>query len=127
MYSKKENFLKTIEKVQQSDGCYRPTKYAVTRWFNILNDVLFSNSLDKFKTITIKQMKRAWGECRGNDDQSCDLILHNRFNTKSEFIEVLGHEMVHHYQWLFEEDMDHGDTFFAWKKLFNKNNLELSK
>lgn len=127
MYSKKQYFLKKLEKVQLSKDCYRPTKHSITRWFNILNDVVFSNALDKFKTITIKQMKKAWGECHGNEDETCDLIIHNRFNSKQQFIEVLGHEMIHQYQWLYENDMDHGESFFAWKKIFNNCNLELSR
>tara|TARA_Y100000590_G_C15377676_1_gene885088 strand:- start:424 stop:807 length:384 start_codon:yes stop_codon:yes gene_type:complete len=127
MPSNREYFLKSFARVQETEGSYRPTKYAVTRWFNILNECLFRSYLPPFRDIRIKRMARAWGECEGHDDGSSSVSLNSWFPKKSEFIETLGHEMVHHYQWVKGFQMNHQDSFHAWRPKFKRFNMNLTR
>ena len=57
-------------------------------------------------------------------------IRENTFNTvrgyrsKKMFVEVLAHEMVHHYQALHNEPVGHGPSFYRWRDKLNKKGLQ---
>ena len=99
----------------------------MTRWFNILNECLFRNYLPPFRDIRIKRMVQAWGECEGHDDGSSSVSFNSWFPKKSEFVETLGHEMVHHYQWVKGFQMKHQDSFYAWRPKFKRFNMNLTR
>lgn len=108
---------------------YKPTKLKVTRWFNMLNREVFWNELPPFRKIVVKKLEGCWGECSGEYDRKdnpyCNLYLNNKFPNRTDFIQTLAHECVHHYQHVFLEDMSHGNSFFEWKKRFNQFELNL--
>jgi len=62
----------------------------------------------------------------------CGLLsITDNFPSKKIFIEVLAHEMVHLYQFLYAtppfsyRSVSHGKTFHAWKPTFEKHGLRL--
>ena len=50
------------------------------------------------------------------------------FQNMKHFINVLGHEMVHHYQYTIQGDTgNHNKKFYRWRNKFEKMGLELSR
>ena len=43
------------------------------------------------------------------------------------FVEVLAHEMIHHFQNLNDEPLGHGPTFWAWRDNFKLRGLTLDR
>lgn len=121
----KREMLLTHEKCK-----YKPTKEEVMRWFNIINREIFNKNLPPFREIEIKRRHKCWGECIGHTDKFQNrfskVSLNHHMKSKKHFIEVLIHEMVHHYQWIHENTMSHGDSFFAWKNKLSKFKVNLS-
>jgi len=55
------------------------------------------------------------------------LNMNKRYKSKKFFVEVLAHEMVHHYQFMNDEPMGHGPSFEKWSDKFSKKGLKLFK
>ena len=53
--------------------------------------------------------------------------MNKRYKSKQIFVEVLAHEMVHHYQYIYNEEVGHGSSFLKWRDKFNKKGLNLVK
>lgn len=102
----------------------------VDKWFAIINREIFGNTLSQFKKIEIRRRRGCWGECAGylrkNGNKYCTLSLNYYHRSKKHFIEVLAHECVHAYQWIYEDTMNHGMTFITWKTAFNNHHIKLS-
>ena len=58
-----------------------------------------------------------------------EITLHNKFKNFQEFVEILGHEMVHYYQKLVlkQNSAKHNKEFYSFKKKFKKNWTEFPK
>lgn len=114
---------------EKCDLVYETTIEDCQKWFNILNRELFNNCLPKLDEIDIRWRRKAhaWYDyddrCAG--DGTTRLLMSRRYKSKQFFIEVLAHEMVHHYQYIYNEEMGHGSSFFQWRDKFNKKGLNL--
>jgi len=127
---------KLVNNVDESSATFCPSPLQISRAYNILNECLFDGKLKK-PYIIIKQMKDAWALCEGdiytgqdrfiNDPVCHHIILNDTFPNRKFFLEVLAHEMIHQYQCEFQNRMDHGQTFWAWKNKLEKYNLRLFK
>lgn len=117
-----------------NDKPFYPTKHSVTRWFNILNDVLFDNKLIPFYNIEIRRRHSCVAEIEIIEDwdgyRYSNLSIHNKFSNIQSFINTLGHEMVHHYEFInsYKENHNpvHNKNFFSWKPKFEELNLQLA-
>lgn len=102
-------------------------KKHITRWFKIINQEIFDNKLKPFRKIIIKRCRGSWAFAEGifhkNLRKSCCLTLNLYVRSLPHFVEVLAHEMIHSYQWIYHTEMTHGQTFFEWKEKFNQFNL----
>jgi hypothetical protein len=110
---------------------YETTVEDCQKWFNILNRELFNECLPQVDEIDIRWRRgaHAWydydqvnpgtGESR--------LLMNKRYKSKQFFVEVLAHEMVHHYQYIYNEEVGHGASFLKWRDKFNRKGLTLSK
>ena len=99
--------------------------------YKILNREIFNNRLKK-PYISIRRMSGALGLFEFNPYASkhCyKIILHNRFRNFQEFVEILGHEMVHYYQKLIlkQNSAKHNKEFYSFKKKFIKIGLNLKR
>ena len=99
--------------------------------YKILNRKIFNNRLKK-PFISIKRMSGALGLFEFNPyaSKNCyKIILHNRFRNFQEFVEILGHEMVHYYQNLIlkQNSAKHNKEFFSFKRKFKKIGLNLKR
>jgi hypothetical protein len=110
---------------------YETTIEDCQKWFNILNRELFENSLPKVSEIDIRWRRgaHAWYDydetLPGNG--TARLLMNRRYKSKKFFIEVLAHEMVHHYQYTNNEAVGHGSSFLKWRDKFNQKGLNLVK
>lgn len=127
--SKKSKLAKLLSTKEQYE--YETTVEDCQRWFNILNRELFDNSLPPVDEIDIRWRRgaHAWYDYdQKNPGQgTAKLLMNKRYKSKQFFVEVLAHEMVHHYQYIYNEEMGHGSSFVKWRDKFNKKGLTLSK
>jgi len=128
--SRKSKLAKLLETHETHETYeYETTIEDCRIWFNVLNRELFNNSLPPLDEIDIRWRRgaHAWYDY----DQakpgygSSRLLMNKRYKSKQFFVEVLAHEMVHHYQYIYNEDIGHGSSFFKWRGKFNKKGLNL--
>ncbi len=99
--------------------------------YKILNREIFNNRLRKPYILT-RRMHGALGLFEFNPyaTKHCYRItLHNKFKNFQEFVEILGHEMVHYYQKLVlkQNSAKHNKEFYSFKKKFKKIGLNLKR
>ena len=102
-------------------------------WFRVLNRELFNNSLPDIDYVDIRWRRKAFGyyeyiiDTKDPNYKMSVLNMNKRYKSKKFFVEVLAHEMVHHYQFMNDEPMGHGPSFEKWNDKFNKKGLNLFK
>lgn len=108
-----------------SDKPYIPSLHSVKKYSRLLNEELFKGKLSPINYIDIRRRQKKWAEYIVTKDGHTLLQITNRFHSKKHFIEVLAHELVHHWQYLNNEPLDHKDTFTCWKPKFKRKGLAL--
>ena len=87
--------------------------------YKILNREIFDNRLKPY--INIRRM-HGTGQFEFNPyaTKHCYKITHNKFKNFQEFVEILGHEMVHYYQKLVlkQNSAKHNKEFYSFKRKF---------
>jgi hypothetical protein len=125
--SKKSKLAKLLHSNESYE--YETTIEDCRLWFNVLNRELFNNSLPPLDEIDIRWRRKAhaWYDYDQSKPGygSARLLMNKRYKSKQFFVEVLAHEMVHHYQYIYNEDIGHGSSFFKWRGKFNKKGLNL--
>ena len=126
---------KLLKELKHDRVEYRPTKDKAWEWFNILNQQIFSNKLKPVDKIFFSSRK---------EDQDCyafyyyydkndpkhgqtSISLIKKYEDEKFFVEILAHEMVHHFQHLYDEPAGHGPTFLAWRENLKLKGLTLYK
>ena len=121
--------LATVLKGVDYKKPYKKTKKNAVMMFNILNYAIFNGKLD-MPTINIRKLRGALGEyCYDTDDLDIiEITLSPKYQNMKHFINVLAHEMVHHYQITIQGDTgNHNRKFYKWRNKFEKMGLELSR
>lgn len=127
----RKKYRSKLEKVinENCEFIYETTVEDCQKWFNILNRELFNSSLPKVHEIDIRWRRgaHAWYDYEEGAPGSgtCRLLMNKRYKSKQFFVEVLAHEMVHHYQYINNEEVGHGSSFIKWRGKFNKKGLNL--
>lgn len=126
--SRKSRLAKLLETNESYE--YETSVEECNEWFNILNRELFDNTLPPVDEIDIRWRRNAhayydYDETKPNG--ICKLLMNKKYKSKQFFVEVLAHEMVHHYQYINGEKMGHGPSFTKWRGRFNKKGLNLVK
>lgn len=110
---------------------YRVTIDKAWEWFNILNEQIFGNLLEPVDKITISNHKGcdvyALYHYWDKKEESSWMSFERKFENEKLFVEILGHEMIHHFQHLYDEPLGHGPSFTAWRDNFNLKGLRLYK
>ena len=129
---KKAYFKRYISKADTIEP-FKPTPMQMTRAWNMINQCVFDGVLER-PALKIRYLPEAYGMCYailcdGREPKIkpyCQrIVLTPRFESKKHFIEVLAHEMVHQYQAEFQNRMDHGPTFWAWRGKFARFGIRL--
>ena len=125
--ARKSKLEKLIERHDHYN--YETTVEDCQKWFRILNRELFSNSLPPVDEIDIRWRRKAYAWYDYDENRPGEgltrLLMNKRYKSKQFFVEVLAHEMVHHYQYMNNEEMGHGSSFMKWRDTFNKKGLNL--
>ena len=129
----KKKYRSKLKKVidENCELTYETTIEDCQKWFKVLNQELFNNNLPKIYEIDIRWRRgaHAWYDYddRTSGQGITKLLMNKRYKSKKFFVEVLSHEMVHHYQYINNEEVGHGSSFFKWRDKFNKKGLNLVK
>lgn len=119
-----------LAKLMTSDDkkIYETTEYACKMWFNILNKEVFDNKLTPVDEIDIRwrRLCHAFYEIEYKKENTRTKIgMSKKYKSKKFFVEVLAHELVHHYQALYNEPLGHGPSFVQWSDKFNRKGINL--
>tara|TARA_B100000963_G_C22059643_1_gene423256 strand:- start:85 stop:483 length:399 start_codon:yes stop_codon:yes gene_type:complete len=110
---------------------FKPNAKKIPSIYKILNREIFNNRLKKPK-IYVRRIHGALGLFEFNPyaTKYCyKITIHNKFRNFREFVEILGHEMVHYYQKLVlkQNTAKHNKEFYSFRKKFRKIGLELKR
>lgn len=117
----------------KEDNVYETTIEDCEKWFNILNKEVFDNKLIPLDEIDIRWRHGAYAYYKHvfDDDDSnygySKLCMNKRYSSKKFFVEVLAHELIHHYQIIHDEPIGHGPSFLCWRDKLNRKGLALAK
>lgn len=112
-------------------GPYKTKITDLNLWFDILNNIIFSNRLPEFRYYHVQRMRDCVGcviyEDKQRKDKWIDLYILPKYKDFKTFVEVLGHEMVHAYQyWITKDSCNHNENFYRWRNKFRTAGLKLS-
>jgi len=138
--SQKKKKLSKLEKLmtQTNHKSSSKEKYVTTiddckKWIRILNKELFEGSLTRLDEIDIRRRRMCYAYYhyypikKGDDLRYSRLCMSNKYTSEKFFVEILAHELIHHYQYINEQPMGHGPSFMLWKESFNKKGINLVK
>ena len=101
---------------------FYPTVAACNVWFSIINDEVFGNRLVPV-TLVVRRLRGIWGYYR---EEPSELVVTDSFPSKNLFLNILAHEMVHAFQHQTGTIVNHGKSFWEWRKRFSRNGLLLA-
>lgn len=96
-------------------------------WFRILNKEIFDSVLPPVGEFVIGRRRGSYAmyETVTGDAQCNKIYMNKSYRSKQFFVEVLCHEMVHHYQTIHNEPLGHGPSFLKWREKLNSKGLQL--
>lgn len=101
---------------------YQPTVAACRWWYGTLSREVFALDLPKCDFALI-HCPESWAYYAPDRDT---IELAGQFATKQQFVAVLGHEMIHHWQHtVLAGRLNHGKTFRAWRRAFRAHGIQL--
>ena len=109
---------------------YETTERDYLIWFKIINKEIFGGRLPPIDRVEIKWRRgcfAAYTYQASSKRKKSTLLLNKKYRSKKFFVEMMAHELVHHYQFMYDEPMGHGPSFERWTKIFNKKGLRLGK
>ena len=123
--------LATLIEHYGDERVFKPRAIKIPLVYKILNREIFNNQLKNPKII-IRRMHGALGLFEFNPyaTKYCYRItIHNKFKNFQEFVEILGHEMVHYYQKLVlkQNSAKHNKQFYSFRKNYKKLGLNLKR
>jgi SprT-like family len=112
---------------------YRVNTDIAWEWFHILNEQIFGNLLKPVEKIFISKHK-GYGDVYALyyynhkiRKQPSKISFQKKFKSEKVFVEILAHEMIHHFQYSYDEPVGHGPSFVAWRDNFTLKGLKLYK
>jgi hypothetical protein len=126
-----------IRQTSRRSNPFKPTKKEFWIWFKKLNNEIFEGKIKKFRKVTFKKCRYMWAESQSVQLWSnhtpkrpiyyIDLIMKDSYPSKKQFIEILAHELIHAYQYQHHDEMTHGQTFWEWKEVLAKHDINLTE
>ena len=121
---------KLLRELKDDGVKFRPKVVDIREWFNILNEQIFSNKLSPLSEIRVCKLEGYHGMFlywNKSEEQEPELEMHKVFESKKLFVEILAHEMIHYFQYSYDEPLGHGPSFWAWRDNFKLKGLTLHK
>ena len=126
------NNRRRLKELKSDNVKYRVTAESASEWFNILNEQIFGNLLEPVSKIYISNHKGCdvyafYYYYTKNDPKHGETSMSflKTFKDEKFFVEILVHEMVHHFQHLYDEPAGHGPSFIAWQDNLKLKGLRL--
>jgi len=124
---------KSLKKLKDDKVPYKPNVEEAWIWFHLLNKEIFGNLLKPVEKIFISDNKE-YGDVYAlyhydgkKRKQPSKISLSKEFKNEKMFVEVLAHEMIHHFQYTYNEPVGHGPSFLAWRENLALKGLKLYK
>ena len=135
--TKKSQVKKILKRELASNKKYKTTYKDIKHYFNIINKNVFNNVLSPFNDVKIKKIYRdksnkfcygqlvAWDfKRKGTRQYHLEMLPY--YHNKKEFVDTLGHEMVHLYQMANAGDTgNHNKLFYSFRPKLNAIGLDL--
>jgi hypothetical protein len=111
---------------------FKPQVEDLKEWFTILNQQLFGNKLQPVTRLRVRKLKDIYGfygffHKRHKRHGRTQITVTNSFPNKKTFVEILAHEMIHHFQNSHNEPVAHGPSFVCWRDNFKVKGIKLYK
>lgn len=117
-----------LKELKHEKQTFKPSMEDVETWFVILNEQLFGNKLENFGSIELIRHRKFHAlfhyETRKLNKPTM-LSINRIFDNKKLFVEILAHEMVHLFQYQYNEPLGHGPSFQVWRDNFKFKGLTL--
>ena len=135
--TKRSAVKKILKRDLVSNRKYRTTYKDIKKYFNMINKAVFKDLLAPFNDIKIKKIYKDETKkyCYGQDtvwewkrkgSQQFHLEMQPTYRNKKEFVDTLGHEMVHLYQMANLGDTgNHNKVFYSFRPKLKKIGLDL--
>lgn len=126
----KSRLLRTMRR--NDDYIYETTEEDCRYWFHVINREIFGGTLPFPDRIDIRWRRNKMyayhlTEWMADGSIRTTLAMSKKYRSKQFFIEVLAHEIVHHWQALNGEPLGHGPSFMSWESKFNSKGIPLVK
>lgn len=138
MPTKKCHVKKILKRELAKNTKYRTTYKDIDKYFKMINTAVFKEKLSPFNQILIKRINKdskdgryCYGqvmifEWKRKGTRVYRLEMQPTYKTKRDFVDTLGHEMVHLYQMANLGDTgNHNKLFYSYKPKLNKIGLTL--
>jgi phosphorylcholine metabolism protein LicD len=135
--TKKSQVKKILKRELASRKKYKTTYKDIKHYFDIINKSVFDNVLSPFNDILIKKIYRdkskkycygqvvVW-EWKRKGTRVFHLEMLPEYRNKKDFVDTLGHEMVHLYQMANVGDSgNHNKLFYSFRPKLNAIGLDL--
>lgn len=126
---------KILKRELASRKKYKTTYKDIKKYFKIINKAVFDNVLSPFNEILIKNIRDPKIKCMGQvvvwewkrkGTREFHLEMLPEYYDKREFVDTLGHEMVHLYQMANVGDTgNHNKLFYSFRSKLNAIGLDL--
>jgi hypothetical protein len=135
MSDKKLKVRKLLKRELSVKSDYTTTYKDIKKYFKMLNEAVFDNKLSPFNEIIIKQIRDKKKYCYGlveilewkrKGTRVYRLQMQPQYKSKKDFVDTLGHEMVHLYQMANLGDTgNHNKLFYSFGPKLNEIGLQL--
>ena len=136
--SKKFRVKSILKRELSTSTKYKTTYKDINKFFKMINSVVFDNKLSPFNEILIKRINRdrdnkryCYGQVQILENirkgtRIYRLEMQPEYATKRDFVDTLGHEMVHLYQMANLGDTgNHNKLFYSFGPKLNEIGLNL--
>jgi hypothetical protein len=135
MSDKKLKVRKLLKRELSVKSDYTTTYKDIKKYFKMINEAVFDNKLSPFNEIIIKQIRDKKKYCYGlveilewkrKGTRVYRLQMQPQYKSKKDFVDTLGHEMVHLYQMANLGDTgNHNKLFYSFGPKLNEIGLQL--
>ena len=130
---RKQKVKKRLKKELLSVIKYQTTYKDIKKYFRLINENVFNGKLSPFNDINIMYMNRKKYvaqvlilEWKRKGTNQFNLEMNKTYKNKKEFVDTLGHEMIHLYQMANLGDTgNHNDTFYSFRPKLNAIGLDI--
>ena len=135
MSDKKLKVKKLLKRELSIKSEYTTTYKDIKKYFKMLNGAVFDGKLSSFNEIIIKQIRDRKKKCYGlveilewkrKGTRVYRLQMQPQYKSKKDFVDTLGHEMVHLYQMANLGDTgNHNKLFYSFGPKLNEIGLKI--